>query len=126
MARAGGKLLVWATALTVGASVGQEAWAQAPTVPERIEPREAPTLPPGSGGDRGLSSPRSENPLAPSDGPRPTPDTGVLTPPSPGSSTVIPPPAAGETPVIRPPATGGMPVIPPPGSPGGNPTVVPR
>lgn len=133
----------WATAVLVAGvalgAAGPAAWAQtatpgvpgpsgaqAPVVPEIVEPRQAPTLPPGSGGDRGLSTPRSENPQAPLDGARPLPDGGVLTPPAPGSPSVIRPPATGQTPVIRPPATGDMPVIAPPGTPGGDRSVVPR
>lgn len=100
-------------AVVLAASAGT-AGAQAPVVPDKVDP--APTLPPGAGGDRGSSVPRSETPLAPDAGARPLPDGGV----------VVTPPMAGSTPVIRPPATGSMPVIAPPGSPGGDRTVVPK
>jgi hypothetical protein len=102
---------VWA-ALAIGLLGAVPAWAQTTVVPER----QAPTLPPGAGGDQGLSSPRSETPLAPLDGARPVPDGGVVTPP----------PVGGATPIIRPPSVGTMQVIPPPGSPGGDKTVVPK
>ncbi len=101
----------WA-ALAVGLLGAIPARAQATAVPER----EAPTLPPGAGGDQGLSTPRSERPAAPLDGERPVPDRGVM----------APPPVGGATPVIRPPSTGTMPIIAPPGSPGGDKTVVPK
>lgn len=94
---------VWAL-LTAGLLAMTPTWAQAPVVPEQVEPRQAPTTPPGSGGGQDLSTPRSQ-----------VPDSGVVTPP----------PVSG-TPVIRPPAVGTMPVIRPPGSPGGDPTVVPK
>ncbi len=102
---------IWA-ALAIGLLRLTPAWAQTPVVPER----EAPTLPPGAGGDRELSTPRSETPEAPLGNVRPMPDGGVL----------APPPVGGATPVIRPPATGTMPVIPPPGSAGGDKSVVPK
>jgi len=94
---------VWAL-LAAGLLATAPTWAQAPVVPEQVEPRQAPATPPGSGTDQDLTTPRS-----------PTPDGGVVTPP-----------AVGGTPVIRPPAVGTMPVIRPPGSPGGDPTVVPK
>ncbi len=87
-------------------------WAQTTVVPER----QAPTLPPGAGGDQGLSRPNSEAPAAPLDGSRPVPDRGVVAPPS----------TSGSTPIIRPPVAGTMPVIPPPGSAGGDKSVVPK
>ena len=101
---------LWATLLIalLGATA---AHAQGNAVPER----QAPTLPPGAGGDRGLSMPRSETPATPLDGTRPVPDQGVMAPPT-----------GGATPVIRPPSVGTMPVIPPPGSPGGDKSVVPK
>lgn len=102
-----------ALATAVLAASAGAAGAQAPVVPDRVDP--APTLPPGAGGDRGSPVPRSETPLAPDTGARPLPDSGVVTPP-----------VAGSTPIIRPPATGQMPVIAPPGSPGGDRTVVPK
>lgn len=86
-------------------------FAQSIAVPEK----EAPTLPPGAGGDQGLSTPRSESPTTPLDGMRPVPDQGVLAAP-----------IEGATPVIRPPSAGTMPVIPPPGSPGGDRRVAPK
>jgi len=92
---------LWA-ALAAGLLATMPAWAQVPVVPER----EAPAVPPGAGGDRALPAPDS----------RAVPDTGV----------VRPPPTAGSTPVIRPPAVGTMPVIRPPGSPGGDPSIVPK
>jgi hypothetical protein len=101
---------LWA-ALAAGLLAAMPAWAQSTAVPER----QAPTIPPGAGGDRGLSTPRSETPSAPLDGARPIPDRGVVAPPSTGS-----------TPVIRPPAAGTMPVIPPPGSAGGDKSVIPK
>jgi len=101
---------LWA-ALAVGVLGAMPAWAQGTVIPER----EAPTIPPGAGGDQGLSRPRSENPSTPLDGARPLPDRGVVAPP-----------AAGSTPVIRPPTTGTMPVIPPPGSAGGDKSIVPK
>ena len=94
---------VWA-AVAAGLLATMPAWGQAPVVPEQVEPR---TLPPGAGGEQGLTTPRSETPI---------PDNGVVAPPVTG----------GNSPVIRPPATGTMPVIRPPGSPGGDPTVVPK
>jgi len=97
--------------LTAGLLAAAPAWAQTTVVPER----EAPTIPPGAGGDQGLSRPRSENPSTPLDGARPVPDRGVVAPP-----------AAGSTPVLRPPTTGSMPVIPPPGSAGGDKSVIPK
>ena len=97
--------IVLAAFVMAGPAVGQ-------VVPERLAP--GATVPPGAGGDGAATTPRSESPLAPLTGSRPVPDAGVLAPPGDGS------------PVIRPPATGTMPVIPPPGSPGGDPTVVPK
>lgn len=113
---------VWLTAAALCCGMAGTAWGQASIVPEKIDPRPAPaapTLPPGAGGDRELTTPRSETPLAPTDGARPVPDGGVLVPPSTGSTPVIQPPAMGA---------GGspMPVIPPPGSPGGDPTIIPK
>lgn len=102
---------IWA-AFVVGLLGSMPVWAQTTVVPER----EAPTLPPGAGGDQGLSRPDSEAPAAPLDGSRPVPDRGV----------VAPPPMSGSTPVIRPPVAGTMPVIPPPGSAGGDKSVVPK
>lgn len=101
---------LWAT-LAAGLLAAMPAWAQSTAVPER----QGPTIPPGAGGDRDLSTPRSETPSAPLDGARPIPDRGVVAPPSTGS-----------TPVIRPPAVGTMPVIPPPGSAGGDKSVIPK
>lgn len=102
---------IWA-AFAIGLLGSLPVWAQDTAVPER----EAPTLPPGAGGDKVLPTPRSETPAAPLDGARASPDRGMVTPP----------PVAGSTPVIRPPVVGTMPVIPPPGSPGGDKTVVPK
>lgn len=102
---------VWA-AFAIGLLGSMPVWAQTTVVPER----EAPTLPPGAGGDRELSRPNSEVPAAPLDGSRPVPDRGM----------VARPPVNGSTPVIRPPVAGTMPVIPPPGSAGGDKSVVPK
>jgi hypothetical protein len=99
-------------ALAAGLLAAMPARAQNTTVPER----EAPTIPPGAGGDQGLSTPRSETPSAPLDGARPVPDRGVI----------APPPMGGSPSVIRPPAVGTMPVIPPPGSAGGDKSVIPK
>ena len=101
---------LWAI-FSIGLLCTMPVHAQSTVVPER----QAPTLPPGAGGDQGLSTPRSETPTAPLDGTRPVPDQGVMTPP-----------VGGSTPVIRPPSVGTMPVIPPPGSPGGDKSVVPK
>lgn len=90
--------------MAAGLLATMPAWAQAPVVPEKVEPRQGA---PGAGGDPGLATPRSETAV---------PDDGV----------VKPPPVGGSSTVIRPPAVGTMPVIPPPGSPGGDPTVVPK
>lgn len=113
---------VWA-ALAGGVLLAAPAWAQAPTVPEQIEPR---AIPPGGGatvpgGDpgRGAAPPGNDTPgLAPGTG---APGSGV-----PEGGVVAPPPLGNATPVIRPPAVGTMPVIPPPGSPGGDRSVVPK
>ncbi len=102
---------IW-VAFAVGLLGSMPVWAQSTAVPER----EAPTLPPGAGGDQGISRPDSETPAAPLDGSRPVPDRGVL----------APPPLSGSTPIIRPPVAGTMPVIPPPGSAGGDKSVVPK
>ena len=102
---------VWA-AFAIGLIGSMPVWAQTTVVPEQ----EAPTLPPGAGGDQGISRPNSEVPATPLDGSRPVPDRGVVVPPS----------AGGSTPVIRPPVAGTMPVIPPPGSAGGDRSVVPK
>jgi len=101
---------LWA-AMAAGVLGAMPARAQGTVVPER----EAPTIPPGAGGDQSLSRPRSENPSTPLDGARLIPDRGVVAPPT-----------AGSTPVIRPPTMGTMPVIPPPGSAGGDKSVVPK
>lgn len=97
----------WVWAALAGAMLAAApVWAQAPAVPEQVQPR---AIPPGAGGDTRVAPPGSP---VPGGG---VPDSGVMTPPL-GSTT----------PVIRPPATGGMPVIPPPGSAGGDRTVVPK
>ena len=101
---------IWAI-LAIGVLGSVSALAQSTVVPER----EAPTLPPGAGGDQGLTTPRSETPGTPLDGTRPVPDRGVVAPPM-----------SGSTPVIRPPSVGTMPVIPPPGSAGGDKSVIPK
>jgi len=96
---------MWA-ALAGGLLMAAPAWAQAPTVPEKVEPR---AIPPGAGGDQAPKAPGGDTL-------RTTPDSGVVTPPPMGATGAV----------IRPPATGTMPVIPPPGSPGGDRTVVPK
>jgi len=101
---------IWA-ALAVGLLAAAPVWAQAPAVPEQVQPR---AIPPGAGGAPGGDTPG----LAPGRG---APGTGV-----PDTGVVAPPPLGSTTPVIRPPTTGTMPVIPPPGSPGGDRTVVPK
>ena len=113
---------MWA-ALGGGLLLAAPAWAQAPAVPEQIQPR---AIPPGGGatvpgGDpgSGAAPPGNDTPgLAPGMG---APGSGV-----PDTGVVTPPPMAPTTPVIQPPATGTMPVIPPPGSPGGDRSVVPK
>ena len=117
---------MWA-ALAGGLLATAPAWAQAPTVPEQVQPR---AVPPGTGGDRGAtvpggdpgrgaSPPGNDTPgLAPGEG---APGSGV-----PNSGVVRPPVLGAPGAVIRPPATGTMPVIPPPGTPGGDRTVVPK
>jgi hypothetical protein len=101
---------VWAI-LLIGSCGATPIFAQPVAGPEK----EAPTLPPGAGGDQGLSTPRSESPTIPLDGIWPVPDQGVVAPL-----------AGGATPVIRPPSAGTMPVTPPPGSSGGDKRVVPK
>ena len=86
-------------------------WAQALAAPEQETP-----VSPRSGEGQELPTPQGRTPAAPSDGSRPVPDLGVVTPP----------PVGGSTPVIRPPSMGTMPVIPPPGSPGGDKSVIPK
>ena len=80
----------------------------------------APTLPPGSGGDRTLEvrPPAAESPLVPPEGGirQPIPDPGIQRDGR----------APGQPPVIRPPVTGSMPVIPPPGSAGSDSKVIPK
>jgi hypothetical protein len=100
---------MWA-ALAVGLLAAAPVWAQAPTVPEQVQPR---AIPPGAGAAPGGDTPG----LAPGTG---VPRTGVP------DTGVVAPPLGSTTPVIRPPTTGTMPVIPPPGSPGGDRTVVPK
>ena len=107
--------MVWA-GLAAGLLAAAPVWGQ--TIPEVVKPRtDAPTLPPGSGNDQGLTRPRSENPLPQAGTARPLRDSGVIAPPVSG---------LGSTAIIKPPATDGMPIIPPPGSPGGDRAVVPK
>lgn len=86
-------------------------WAQALAAPEQEAP-----MSPRSGEGQELLTPQDRTPAAPSDGSRPVPNQGVVTPPSTGGSTSV----------IRPPSVGTMPVIPPPGSPGGDKSIVPK
>lgn len=95
---------MWA-ALAGGLLMAVPVWAQAPTVPEKVEPR---AIPPGTG-DQDPAAPRSDTLRTPPDG-----------------AVVTPPPVGATGTVIRPPVVGTMPVIPPPGSPGGDRTVVPK
>jgi hypothetical protein len=101
---------VWA-AMAAGLLAAAPAWAQAPVVPEQVQPR---AVPPGAGGNSGGTAPG----LAPGEG---APGSGV-----PEGGVVTPPPLGSTGAVIRPPAVGTMPVIPPPGSPGGDRSVVPK
>jgi hypothetical protein len=81
---------------------------------ERNPPQSQPTPPPSPGGSSGPNSGSGQSPRSPGEElnhsggvlqPPPTPDAGVVSPPSEGSS---------------------MPVIPPPGTPGGNPQLKPK
>ncbi len=90
------------------------------TAPNTVVPEVVtPALPPGAGGSGATTpQPRSEIPLS-----------GGTTAPVPDRGIVITPPAdPAQMPVIKPPAgsTTDRPVIRPPGSPGGNPSVVPK
>lgn len=122
--------LLAASLLAAGAVQAQAPVAPAaPPVPPSTPPSTAPntavpevvtpTIPPGAGGSGTVTpQPRSEDP-----------QTNGATPPVPDRGIVITPPAnPAQTPVIKPPAgsTSDMPVIRPPGSPGGNPSVVPK
>ena len=117
---------VWA-ALAGGLLLVAPVWAQAPTVPEQIEPR---AIPPGGGGDRGAPVPGGDpgSGAAPpgNDTPGLAPGTGAPGSGVPNSGVLTPPTLGAPGAVIRPPATGTMPVIPPPGSPGGDRSVVPK
>ncbi len=86
-----------AVLLALGLILARPVHAQT-SVPPSPPERDAPTLPPGAGGDTQAV--------------RPLPDTSAKSP-------VVAPPASSDAAVIRPPATGTMPVIPPPGAPGG-------
>ena len=85
----------------------------------------APTLPPGSGGDRSLEvrPPATESPLVPPEGGirKPVPDPGIGR-----DGGVVPGQPLDQTGVIRPPVTGAMPAIPSPGSAGGDVKVIPK
>ena len=117
---------VWA-ALAGGVLAAAPVWAQAPTVPEKIEPR---AIPPGGGGDRGATVPGGDpgSGAAPpgNDAPGLAPGEGAPGSGVPNSGVISPPTLGAPGAVIRPPATGTMPVIPPPGSPGGDRSVVPK
>ena len=117
---------VWA-AVAAGLLAGAPAWAQAPTVPEQVQPR---VIPPGAGGTPGATVPGGDpgaaGPSAGGDTPGLAPGEGASGSGVPNSGVLTPPPLGATTPVIRPPAVGTMPVIPPPGSPGGDRSVVPK
>ena len=106
-----------AVALIGGNSLARAQTAVSPTTPAEIQPGHPP---PASTGSTGTSQPLTPAPLPPA--------SGADTPGGAARNGVITPPPTADTEINRgvPSATVGTPVIPPPGSPGGNPTVVPK
>ena len=109
-----------AAAIIVAASSGS-AWAQAalaPTTPAEIQPGHPPPATTGSTGTPQSVVPTPLPPDAKPDTPGGAARDGVITPPAPAADAAINRGA--------PSGTLGTPVIPPPGSPGGNPSIVPK
>ncbi len=120
LARKAGTMLSAIVAAAIIASTGtaQAQAALSPTVPAEIQPGHPPPVVTGNTGTPQILIPTPLPPAAGADTPGGAARNGVIAPPAPEADAAINRGA--------PSATVGPPVIPPPGSPGGNPSIVPK